>query len=904
MPPASPLPRTAEAWTRISRWFDTARDLGADELEPWLVQLAQDHPDEVQGLRQMLAAHGERTAHDWLERGPKVAAAAEVAAPGLAPGARVGPWVLGELLGSGGMASVWRAVRADALPAREVALKIPQLPRAGTAYAQHLAERFAREREILSRLAHPHIAPLYAAGVAPDGTPWLAMECVEGQAIDAWCDARRLPLAERVALYGQVLDAVQHAHSRGVIHRDIKPSNILVTADGQVRLLDFGIARLLDDAAGPGVGGASALTQVAGRLMTPAYAAPEQVRGETPTTATDIYALGVVLFELLAGARPYVTQLDTPAQLELAIAEGHLQRASAALTAAAAQLRGGSLRRVAATLRRDLDTILAKALQQDARERYASAAEFAADLRRWAAGEPVLAQPGSAVYRLRRFVARHRVPVLAGSGAVLVLVVALVVALRQAERADRERDAALAMRGRFSAVTFFMTDQLMASALSAQPLGAAATLERADAAARLAFADDPDALAQALLFIGGQRRSFESAARGEQTLAEALKVVRDPSLRALLECDRGLALYAMGRVDDALASVQRGVDDAAVSPGTRASCMDYQVLLLNGRGDLGAALRTHEAAAVLHRDAPDTTRVAQERSLMILAYLRAMNGSGDDPDPTFQAALQRLQASGREATLPGQELRTRWATARLASGDARGALPLIEANRRAAEGRPSAQVLASHWRAEAVAREALGHDDAALADFTAALAAARTAGDARLQASALCLAVPALLRRDALARAEAQLREGLQTLAALASAGSGPLDEPTRGCTMAQAELALAQSMPATARLALQPLLDEPRLAAHHRAAALVLDARAALAAGDAAAALKQADAALVLAQRMQGPRAASYRSAAAHAARAEALAALGDTVAASAARAAAAVQYAGSVDATHAARR
>ena len=275
---------------------------------------------------------------------------------GLEAGDRVGPYRLLRPIGSGGMADVWLAERDDGAFAREVALKLPLVSR----LRRDLAVRFARERDILARLEHPHIARFYDAGVSADGLPYLAMEYVDGRPITTWCDEHRVDLAGRIQLFAQVLSAVQFAHANLVIHRDLKPSNILVTDDGQVRLLDFGIAKLLaaDEERAP----ETQLTRSSGRALTPEYASPEQMRGEALTIASDVYSLGVVLFEVLVGSRPYRLKIESAAQLEEAILAADPLRPSANVTDAAAASRGVSPRRLAKQLAGDLDTVVLKAL--------------------------------------------------------------------------------------------------------------------------------------------------------------------------------------------------------------------------------------------------------------------------------------------------------------------------------------------------------------------------------------------------------------------------------------------------------------------------------------------------------------------------------------------------------------
>ena len=892
-------PLTADAWARVSALFDAARDLAAAELPAWLEALDRDDPALAPWLREMLAAHAGRSDADWLERGPQLPGAAAVAPGGLGRGARVGPWVLGELLGSGGMATVWRARRADALPAREVVLKLPLGHRAGS----QLAARFARERDILARLSHPHIAPLYDAGVADDGTPWLAMECGDGLPIDRWCDGRRLDVAQRLVLFAQVLDALQYAHSRLVIHRDLKPSNILVTADGQVRLLDFGIARLLaapGDDGSAADGGAAAVTQQAGRAMTPAYAAPEQVLGEALTTATDIYALGVVLFELLCGTRPYLTRLDTPAQVELAIAEGQLLRASAAVGAAAALARGTTPRRLARQLRGDLDTIVAKALKRDGRERYPSAAEFAEDLRRWAAREPVRARPDSGAYRLRRFAMRHRAGVLAMAAVVVALAGALAFSRLQVLRADRERDRALAEQGKGVAVGRLLVDQLVGLANEGKALSVPDTLARVERGARATFAQDPEALAETLFAIGGQRRNFESDAAALPTLTEALRLTGSPSLRAQIGCDLGAALYGLGRRDEAIASIQRGIDDPAVTAGTRSLCLDYQVLLLMANGDLAAALQSQQASWKLMQSAPDLPPAGRDRARMMLAYLQAMNGVDTDLDGSFESALQALRNRGSDRALPGIETRSRWAAANLAMGDARAALALVRDNLGLLPKQDASPMQSSFSRAQGQALDALGDLPAALAQYLAAAQRAQVDGDPRLAASARCLAASVLLRQGDAGAARLQLQQAEPLLAEAQRSARLPVtDETARACSMARAAAAGAHGDRAATEAVLQPLLADARLAPHLRAEALLLHAAWALPASPADA-LADADAALALAMKMQGRRRSSFRTALAQTARGDALAAAGDLARSRQAYEAAAAQFAASVDPGH----
>jgi eukaryotic-like serine/threonine-protein kinase len=288
------------------------------------------------------------------------------------PGDAVGPYRLIRELGKGGMGTVWLAERSDGLIQRPVALKLPR----GTWRRRTLSKRMGRERHILAALNHPNIARLYDAGLTDEGNPWLALEYVEGRPIDESCESSQAGIDERLRLVLDVASAIAHAHARLIVHRDLKPSNILVTADGDVRLLDFGIARLLEQGQTP----ESELTQIAGRALTPEYASPEQIKGEPIGVASDVYSLGVVLYELLTGARPYRPRRDSRAALEEAILEDEPARPSDVV-------REPSRRR---QLRGDLDTIVLKAPRKKPEERYETTNEFADDLQRSFRTDPSL----------------------------------------------------------------------------------------------------------------------------------------------------------------------------------------------------------------------------------------------------------------------------------------------------------------------------------------------------------------------------------------------------------------------------------------------------------------------------------------------------------------------------------
>ncbi len=339
----------------------------------------------------------------------------------------VGPYRLIALLGQGGMGRVWRAAPAQDGPARDVALKLPHAEMVTGPFRA----RFRRERDLLAGLSHPHIATLYDASVAASGHPYLALELVSGQPITAQCEAAAKPLERRVELIGQVLSALGYAHARLIVHRDIKPSNVLVTAEGTVKLLDFGIALLLDPA--EAIDGHVLTT--AGRLATPGYAAPEQMEGGRVTVATDLFAVGVLLFELCTGQRP--------PRLHFGGDPAPLASACVAASPPAGLSDAPALRR---RLRGDLDAIIAKSLSIEPSQRYVSAEAFARDLRRWQDGLPVSARRIGRLALAGKFVRRNRVP--AGLAALLAvaLFAGIIGVAWQAHRAEREAARAVAVK--------------------------------------------------------------------------------------------------------------------------------------------------------------------------------------------------------------------------------------------------------------------------------------------------------------------------------------------------------------------------------------------------------------------------------------------------------------------------
>jgi len=407
--------------TMMSRLLDEALPLDAAGRRAWLEALSPEHQELLKYLRAALLPQDPQAA--GLEPlSPQLIAAfanqGGTLPPGrLQPGEQVGPYELIRALGSGGMAEVWLARRADGAFKREVALKLPMLSH----LRADLEQRFARERDILASLEHPLIARLYDAGVDHNGLPYLAMEYVQGQPITEWCDAHRLGLAARLQLILQVSEAVQYAHEKQVIHRDLKPSNILVTQSGQVRLLDFGVSKLLGTEED-----LTQLTSVYGRALTPDYASPELLCGGAVDARSDVYSLGVLMYEMLTGVRPY--RLKSAASiglLEQAIATVDVKKPSIQCEPQASATRDTTPERLTRQLHGDLDAIVLKALAKDPAKRYQTAVALADDLRRYLDRKPIEALPAGSIDRLRKFVLRNRTVVAISAIAVAAIVAAV-----------------------------------------------------------------------------------------------------------------------------------------------------------------------------------------------------------------------------------------------------------------------------------------------------------------------------------------------------------------------------------------------------------------------------------------------------------------------------------------------
>jgi serine/threonine-protein kinase len=620
-----------QAWSTLRRLLDEGLAREPSRRSAWIEGLDAPLAEFKPRLRELLLAAPGR-AQGLLDTLPKIETADFAPRRSEPPAERIGPYRLLRELGSGGMASVWLAERTDMLQGRPVALKLPHgdwgaYGRRSAQRRAGLAERLAREREILATLHHPNIASLFDAGVADDGQPYLALEVVEGERIDAYCLRHALDVPARLRLFLQAARAVAHAHANLVVHRDLKPNNILVNAQGEVRLLDFGIAKLLDQ----GRAEETELTRQVGRALTPEYASPEQIRGEAIGTASDVYSLGVVLFELLTGVRPYRPARVSRAALEEAILSAEPVRASDAVAE----------RRLARALRGDLDTIVAKALKKSPADRYATVSALAEDVQRHLDQRAVLAQPDSRAYRLRKFVARNRLAVGAGAAVLAASLAGTGVALWQARAAQAEQRRAEDVKD-FIAAIFREANPYRGDGRSAS---AKDLLQRAADKLALVDAGRTALRVELMNLIGASLMSLQDTATAEAIVMQAVSEARS------LASDDPLALEARsllvsvhrfrGRTQEMKAELERLVPQlraqAAQAPAPLAQTLKDQAHLAidEGRYEQAVAAAREAAELAMARLGPDHVQTAACWLVHGLALLSAGR------------AAEALAASGR-----------------------------------------------------------------------------------------------------------------------------------------------------------------------------------------------------------------------------------------------------------------
>lgn len=703
-------------WQALSPLLDDLLDSEPDVRERKLKDLAARDPEIAAQLRELLAGHAEVAQAGFLEQtilNPANGAGLE--------GQVVDRYTLERQIGEGGMGSVWLAHRSDGRYEGQVAIKFLSLPSIGSAGRQ----RFEREGHVLARLKHPNIAHLLDAGVTRNGQPYLVLEYVQGEPIDTWCTTHNLPIEARIELFLQVLAAVTHAHGKLILHRDLKPSNIFVSADGRVKLLDFGIAKLLEDERAPAR--PTEMTLLAGRAFTLDYASPEQIEGDDVTTASDVYSLGVLLYVILTDQHPTAGDSTTPAERLRAVVATEPKRASVMVMGTGDP---GVLLERARQLRGDLDNIVAKALKKEPQERYATADAFAQDLQRYLHDEPVSARADSFAYRARKFVVRNAWPVAAVAIVMLAVIAAAVVSIQQAREATRQRDRALAMSARNVAVVDFVTSMLTEAAPDDQPIRISELLDRSQQIMMTAETD-PEHQAATLDMLGEYYLSGGHPAKAQPLLDRALELMKsstDAALRGMILCNRGHALSLLNERDAAIAELDQGIALSSVDPLSASRCLQKRAYVAQNFNDAENALKYTQLAQAALAEYP-AARADQHASLTgDLAFAHYMSGHTAEADRYYAKALAEYERLGRGTSPITFSLRNNWGIASYAAGDTRRALENYDealriAKQREPNGDPPTYLLSNR----ALALSSLARYPEALDAFAVALDVSRRA---------------------------------------------------------------------------------------------------------------------------------------------------------------------------------
>ncbi len=633
-------PSAVERWRQIFGIVDRALDLAPDERSAYVGRACAGDEGLAADVAALLA---DAAAASFLET-----RAAEFAAPLLSdlpaepavttPTTPIGPYRIVREIGHGGMGAVYLAERADAQYEKRVALK---LLRGWGVGDEHRVRRFREERQILAALDHPDIARLLDGGVTADGLPWFAMEYVEGVPIDRYCNDHRLSIERRLELFCRVCTAVQYAHRNLVVHRDLKPGNILVTADGQVKLLDFGIAKLLDADGGDA---AASRTATGERLMTPRYASPEQVRGGPTSTTTDVYALGVLLYELLTGRYPYRPASQEPHEIVRAILEEEPQRPSSAVANNA---------RLARQLRGDLDTIVRTAMQKDPAGRYGSAEQLEADVRRHLGGLPLAARPESAVSRAWKFARRHRVGVTVVTGVTLLVVAFVVVTVVQSVRIRAQAARIVAERDRAEEVSRFLAGLFQAADPFAGPgtgsgLAARAVLDSGAARLDRELIGHPETRARMMLEMGRAYFGLGFRDRARRFVETSLAIRRRTSVGDHIEIAQTLdflrvVLVAQGELEGAERAAREALALRGRLLGPRhrdvARTMNGLAEVLRAEGLFRAADSVSRAAVALDETRAGASSLDLAESLEGLAHVTQARGDFAAADSLYGQVL-------------------------------------------------------------------------------------------------------------------------------------------------------------------------------------------------------------------------------------------------------------------------
>ncbi|HEV8629373.1 MAG TPA: protein kinase [Thermoanaerobaculia bacterium] len=716
---------------RLPELFARASELEGEARAAWLAELRANDAALAQEVEELLRATpaGERrfAAPAWQNLSPTAHEGAAAPVP-----EQVGPYRILREIGRGGMGRVFLAEQQEAEFRRTVALKTLDRPAA----AGEGMRRFRDEVRILAGLEHPGIARLYDAGRAEDGTSFLALEYVKGEDLLAFVRQRSLDLRARVELFLEVLEAVDFAHRHLVVHRDLKPGNVLVGADGRVKLLDFGISKIVD----PEAPQEAAETRTELRALTPAYASPEQLRGERVTIASDVYSLGVVLYEVLAGRRPFGEPATAGREWAAALIERLGHDPEPPSTAARRGSTSGGEAAEAVTLVRwrdltgDLDAITLKALRAEPESRYRSAAAFADDLRRWLDGRPVEAQRGGRRYRLGKFVRRHRAPVASAALAVLALVGGTVIAVVQARASARERDRALESLRRAEITNDLSAFLLSEATPGGGPLSRGALLARGEKVIDKRFAADVPLQVHMLLTLAERYYENFQFDDWKRTVARAYALSRplaDKPLRALAACVMANVESEMGErshIAPLLAEALPDLKGEAEGTAEEARCRIAECNAAYMSGDADTSIRAGERALALER-ARHGPPGRELEALNSLANAYTLGDRFADADRAYTALMALFASQGRDHTRGAAICLNNWAVASQNAGQIRRAVELgLRAVALAREVDPERGAAPNDLWSLASVLSLVGRHDEALAAVDEAVVKARESG--------------------------------------------------------------------------------------------------------------------------------------------------------------------------------
>jgi len=632
-----------EQWRALSPYLDKALSLSGEARKAWLEALRLEDPSVAKQVAALLVDHDSAEQNRFLLRAP-----VSVFDAGH-EGQVVGAYTLLSLIGQGGMGTVWLAKRSDGRFEGKVAVKFLNVALAGRGGE----ERFKREGAILARLSHQHIAKLLDAGVSTAGQAYLILEYIEGKPIDEYSKNQTLGVADRIQLFLDVLQAVGHAHANLIVHRDIKPTNVLVGKNGEVKLLDFGIAKLLREEGQEAR--ATLLTREGGSALTPEYAAPEQITGAPVTTATDVYQLGVLLYLLLTGQHPTVREGASPVELMKSILEADPVKPSE--RAASRDLRG------------DLDTIVLKALRKNPKERFGAVNEFADDLVRCSRNEPIRARPDTIRYRARKFVRRHRAAVTFASLAVVGTLVGLVGTVLQARRARAERDFALKQVERSEVQNEFHQFLMSDAAPSGKPLRVNELLQRAEKIVERQHAGNDTNRVQLMISIGRQYLEQDEQASARRVLEEAYKVSRglsDMPLRSSASCTFAAVLardFELGRAEKLYQEGMRELPKGPQFALQRVNCLQSGVEIVQENGDIREGVARAEQARRVLEESPFDSEVLELQRWTDLGKAYSSAGKDAKAVAAYEHAGALLTSVGRDETGSAAILFNNWALA-------------------------------------------------------------------------------------------------------------------------------------------------------------------------------------------------------------------------------------------------